>query len=165
MNDLVAENSGPTATAGARVIDSGWSFVSDVGSIGSENFDAISLTVNGALAGLDALAFVANPLEEFIKAGVGFVIEHVSFLREPLEMLTGDPNAVTAVSQTWSNIAQELTNAAQAYADNLNLQGWEGDAADKYKNTALNFQGGLVSAADWAQDTSRGIMFAGIVVA
>lgn len=132
MSDLIAENSGPSSTAGLRLGDSATALGTQTwGDFQEGEFDVIATSINTALVGLDMLAFVANPLKEFVMAGIGFAIEHISFLREPIEWVTGDPNAVTALAQTWSNIAGELQAAAQEIGDSAAaFTDWEGVAAD-----------------------------------
>ena len=164
MNGLVAEASGPTATAGGRIFDSVNSVSGDLGNVGTGEFDAISLTVNGVVAGLDVLAFAANPFKELMMAGVGFIIEHVDFLREPLDWLAGDPAEITALSQTWTNIAGQLAEASEAFATELEgLTGWDDEVSEAYRETAAAYQASLAKAAEWSQETSRGVAVAGVV--
>ena len=59
--------------------------------------DAADKAALGAAIGLgvvasavDTVKFVLNPLGSLISAGLGWLIKHVSFLREPLDMLMGE---------------------------------------------------------------------------
>ncbi len=163
---LIAQAADPSATAGARALDSLTAVGGDLAAIGSEEFSPVALGMDGLVAGLDMLAFVANPFKEFIMAGVGFIIEHVDWLREPLEDLTGDPAEISALSTTWANIAQEINDAAVQFQTELESTGsWEGDAADAYRAVAADFSQALGGAAAAAQGTSQGISYAGILVA
>jgi hypothetical protein len=47
---------------------------------------------------LDVLGFVANPLGSLVGAGIGWLIERISFLKEPLDDLAGDPAAINSVA-------------------------------------------------------------------
>lgn len=165
-SNLIASESAPSATSGTRALDSFTAVGGDLAAIGSEEFSPTALAMNGLTAGLDMLAFVANPFKEFLMAGVGFIIEHVDWLREPLEDLTGDPAAISALAQTWANIAQEINDAAAEYQNQLSATAdWEGDAADAYRAVAEDFAQALGGAASAAQGTSQGISHAGILVA
>src|SRR5690349_11015037 len=102
---LIAQPKGPEPLAGAGLLDSGASLTKDIGNASNGEWDALAMSVDGASVALDVLGMVMNPLGEIVKAGVGWLLEHVECLREPLELLTGDPKAVDAVAQTWNNIA------------------------------------------------------------
>lgn len=163
---LISQASDSSSTAGARALDSFTAVGNDLKAIGEGEFSATALAMDGLTAGLDMLAFVANPFKEFIMAGVGFIIEHVDWLREPLEDLTGDPAEISALSQTWANIAQEINDAAADFQEQLSgTANWTGDAADAYRAVAEDFSAALGGAAAAAQGTSQGIAYAGILVA
>ncbi|GAB3656216.1 WXG100 family type VII secretion target [Glycomyces tarimensis] len=163
---LIAQAGDPSSTAGARALDSFTAVGNDLAAIGSDEFSATALGMDGLTAGLDMLAFVANPFKEFLMAGVGFIIEHVDWLREPLEDLTGDPAEISALSKTWANIAQEINDAAGQFQSELEgTADWEGDAADAYRSVAGDFSQALGGAAAAAQGTSQGIAYAGVLVA
>ncbi|GAB3234593.1 hypothetical protein GCM10027447_31890 [Glycomyces halotolerans] len=165
MSDLIAENSGPGATTGARFVDSLNAVRTDMGVATDQEFNGTALAIDGVVAGLDILALAANPFKEFIMAGLGWIIEHVDWLREPLDALAGDPGEITALSQTWSNISGELLNAADALATEVaGTAGWEGDAADAYREVNAAFSGAVSGAAGAAQTTSNWIAGVGIVV-
>ncbi|CAM05080.1 hypothetical protein A8924_6240 [Saccharopolyspora erythraea NRRL 2338] len=119
-------------TDGARIVESVDSLVKD--------FDMSVATLgNVASVGLDALGFIANPLGMLSGAGVGWLIEHVSFLKEPLDDLAGDPDAVNEVAAVWGEqvamtcgkVASEYARAAQS-----ETASWEGRSADSYRRTA-----------------------------
>ncbi|HEY1179876.1 MAG TPA: hypothetical protein VGF17_27285 [Phytomonospora sp.] len=161
---LVAENKGPSATAGAGIIDSGYSAWKDIGQDGKT--DWVTLAVDGLSVGLDLLGVALNPLGELVKAGVGWLMEHIAWIREPLEMLTGDPGAITAVSQTWGNIAQEMAGTAAYYEESLGgISTWAGEAADRYRANAAEYVNGLRALAAHSDDVGQGVAIAGMVVA
>src|SRR5207248_3021387 len=64
---------------------------------------------------MDALGTAMDPLGSLAGAGIGWLIEHVGFLKKPLDLLAGDPEAVTAKAQTWTNVANTLNRTAQKY--------------------------------------------------
>lgn len=167
MSDSVyVAESAPSATAGRRLGDSLTNVGKDLFAIGSEDFSGTALAIDGVVAGLDLLSFALNPFKEFIMAGVGWIIEHVDWLREPLETLTGDPAAITAISQTWSNISQAFDNAGADMGGLVEqLADWQGEAADAYRSTSTAFSEMLSGTASAAQMVSNCYAAIGVVVA
>jgi hypothetical protein len=53
-------------------------------------------------------------------AGVGWLMEHVSFLREPLDRLMGDPKAIEGHAQSWKNIEQRICDAMEFFVAEVN---------------------------------------------
>ena len=53
-----------------------------------------------------------HPFDALLQAGLGWLVEHVAFLREPLDALAGDPDAVLAQARHWDQVAGELRAAA-----------------------------------------------------
>ncbi|AIG78328.1 Hypothetical protein AJAP_27410 [Amycolatopsis japonica] len=131
-----------------------------------EDIDAFALAMDGVSVGLDALSMVLNPLGELVKAGVGWLMENLDFIREPLEILTGDPDLVQRAAQTWNNIAIELEAVAGDYEGSLSTtSGWDGDAAIAYRRVALQYTQSLRDVAAEAKESARWITTGGMVVA
>jgi hypothetical protein len=116
----------PLNWEGAGVVSS-WA---DTGkALGEQDPDAVRIAFNAAGAGLDTLGAIADPFDAFLSSAIGWLIEHVQFLHEPLDALAGDPQQVVAQAQTWSNVAGELRGVAGAYRT-VPLPGWDGAARD-----------------------------------
>ncbi|MFC9256035.1 WXG100 family type VII secretion target [Amycolatopsis thailandensis] len=131
-----------------------------------EDIDGFALAMDGVSVGLDALSMVLNPLGELVKAGVGWLMENLDFIREPLEILTGDPDLVQQAAQTWNNIAAELEAVARDYESSLSTtSGWDGDAAIAYRRVALQYTQSLRDVAAEAKDSAQWITTGGMVVA
>jgi hypothetical protein len=161
-NDLIAQPEGPKRLEGAGLADSIDGLLADIGD--GKNWE--TLAVDGLAVGLDALGIALDPLGAVLSAGVGWLLEHIAFLREPLEVLTGDPKQIQALSMTWSNVANELTGAANDYSDAIgDVAGWGGEASAAYRKTAKEYVGALDAVAQTARHTSQGIAVAGQVVA
>ncbi|MGI5501095.1 hypothetical protein [Lentzea sp. CA-135723] len=64
--------------------------------------------MNAAGGAMGVAGFLADPLAGLIGAGFGWLIEHVPFLREPLDWLTGDQQQLDSMSKTWGNVANHL---------------------------------------------------------
>ncbi|WP_431894788.1 hypothetical protein [Micromonospora haikouensis] len=119
-------------------------------------------------AGLDALAFVSDPVGALLQYGIAWLIEHVKPLSEALDWLAGDPAQITAHAQTWRNVAASLRDDAAelAHAARTEVAGWGGDAGPAYSAWAAGQHqaiGGLAQAADTLAAITEGA--AGLVAA
>ncbi|WP_432958456.1 WXG100 family type VII secretion target [Micromonospora haikouensis] len=119
-------------------------------------------------AGLDALAFVSDPVGALLQYGIAWLIEHVKPLSEALDWLAGDPAQITAHAQTWRNVAASLRDDAAelAHAARTEVAGWGGDAGPAYRTWAAGQHqaiGGLAQAADTLAAITEGA--AGLVAA
>jgi PPE-repeat protein len=165
--DLVAHPE-PEVTnfKGAGILDSGESLFRHLKVDDGEDLDAFAVAMDGVSVGLDMLSFAMNPLGELVKAGVGWLLENVDFIREPLDLLTGNPDLVMQAAQTWNNIAAELEAVAGDYEGALSsTSGWEGDAAIAYRRLAMEYTSGLHDVAAQAKESARWITTGGMVVA
>jgi hypothetical protein len=102
---------------------------------------------------ISALGFIDNPLDELLSAGVGWLIEHVSFLREPLDALAGDPAEIVASGRTWAAISTELTTiAAQRESGAAGLTTWRGQSATAYQRRTATLSAPAIRAGAQAAD-------------
>ncbi|MFC5995987.1 PPE domain-containing protein, partial [Pseudonocardia hispaniensis] len=133
------ENAEPANWEGAGLFSS----VADL-SAGLTGGDAQLAGFSAVGAGLDALGMVMNPLGSLLEAGVGWLIEHVGFLHEPLDALAGDPTQIKAQARTWHTVAGELRAVGMRYRDDVGeLREWEGAAADAYRAAARSYSTAL----------------------
>ena len=172
------------ADPGNQPFSGGWSNLisnptGDWGS-GAGLFDDIGLTakdlaqgnwvdagVDAAGGALDLLALVEDPLGGLAAAGVGWLIDHISFLSWPFDVLAGSPGQIQAMSTTWTNISAALNQGANDYTASVNsLRGnWKGSAADAYFSAANNFAISLSSAGSAASLAATGFTLTGILAA
>lgn len=117
--------------------------------------------------GLDLLGFVADPFGSLIGAGIGWLIEHIGFLKDALDLVAGNPEEVTSKSETWTNIAKALQQSANDYtASTTALQAsFQGAAASTYAQAAGNYQKAVAGAASHADAAAQAFQDAGIAVA
>ncbi|MEU5871753.1 hypothetical protein AB0A73_09355 [Glycomyces sp. NPDC047369] len=154
MNDLIVNDTADAPPMGE--LDGARALASAQDLMNSDS--GLEYALNGTVAALDLLAFVANPFKEFLMAGVGFLIEHVDFLREPLEWVAGDPGAINATKDTWNNIAAALDQAgADLQAEVGSLSEWQGDAAEAYRTLTADF-GSAIQGAGTASSVMGGYM-------
>lgn len=156
--------SDPAPLAGGRIAESLFNVSNDLSTAGSDDWDWSNFAIDGVVAGLDILAFALNPFKELMMAGVGFIIEHVDFLREPLEWFTGDPNAISNLTTTWANVAGGLQAAGTSASDLMSqVESWHGEAADAYKSVGAALSELLNSSASAAQSVSSCYAVIGII--
>jgi hypothetical protein len=92
-------------------------------------------TVGG---GLDILGMVIDPLGSLVSWGVSWLMEHVRPLKEALDWLAGNPDAIAAHATTWQNVSAFSADARTQYVDALSQQiaGWQGGSGDAYRQHA-----------------------------
>jgi hypothetical protein len=154
--------SGPGAsTAGAGI-------VGDIGATvqGIQDGNWLGAGLGTVGTAMSALSLVADPLAGFLSAGIGWLIEHVSFLREPLDKLCGDPGAVQSESNTWKNIKTEMDAIRAEYeqAVGKEVSSWKDPVGDAYRQHADGLKEELSGYAEAAGGTSTAIMVGGVLV-
>lgn len=165
MNELIAP---PAPAPGVDVEGAGvFSSAKDLSAaIVATAPDPAQLAFNAADYGLDVLAVGMDPLGALTRAGVGFLLEHVWFLREPLDWLAGDPEQITTQAHTWHNASAALTSMAEDYPRAAaTVTGWEGAAAGEYRGAVDDYAYHLRRAAGAAHDVSTEILMSGAAVA
>ncbi|WP_369805974.1 WXG100 family type VII secretion target, partial [Amycolatopsis sp. M39] len=141
------------STTGAGVADSWHSVVSsiqeiqhlhgaDAAAVGVE----IGVSIVGAIA--DTAAFVLDPFGKLIAAGLGWLIEHISFLKEGLDKLAGDPAAISKMAEELHKTAENLRNAAKDLDTTLQktVANWQGEGAEAFKKNIGDRRGQIDSA-------------------
>jgi hypothetical protein len=130
--------------------------------VSADQVDPVQVAYTAAGAGLDTLGAIEEPLDSLLSAGVGWLIEHVWFLHEPLDALAGDPTQITAQAQTWHNVGGELAAVAQDHRGAAAALGaWEGVAGDGYRGAVDRFGGALEGAAQNATELADLILTTG----
>ncbi|KAA9154674.1 RHS repeat protein [Amycolatopsis acidicola] len=162
-NPLVAqEKSSTTAMSGVPILEDAKTIKDG---IESGNWASTVLGVAGAA--MDTLAMVADPFGAILAAGVGWLMEHVGPLKEALDKLAGDPDKITAHSETWKNVAKELGDVSADLAKQVkaDVQSWTGPGADAYRTQAEDVAKVLEGASQACDGASSGVKTAGEVVA
>ncbi|MGC4866230.1 WXG100 family type VII secretion target [Micromonospora sp. DT53] len=155
--------SNPLAAAAADTPPSAWAGVwicEDIELIaqGVRTGSWIDGSLGVVSAGLDALAFVSDPVGALLQYGIAWLIEHVKPLSEALDWLAGDPAQITAHAQTWRNVAGSLRDDAAelARAVRTDVAGWGGSAGPAYRAWANEQQQAITGLAQGA-DTMAAI--------
>ena len=150
----------PFDLEGAGVL-SGWADLATA--LTAEQVDPYQVGFAAAGAGLDTLGAVLHPFDALLQAGLGWLVEHVAFLREPLDALAGDPDAVLGQARHWDQVAGELRAAAVGYRA-ADVPGWDGAAAAGYRRSADGLAQALSAGAEQADLLSRLILATGAAV-
>ncbi|MFC3382905.1 WXG100 family type VII secretion target [Couchioplanes azureus] len=126
----VAADTGPSPWAGVWIAE-------DIEQIahGVQSGSWIDGTLGAVSAGLDALAFVSDPVGALLQYGVAWLLEHVKPLSEVLDWLAGNPAHIAAHAATWRNVAGRLGEEADSLARSVrdDVSEWSGVAADAYR--------------------------------
>ncbi|RZQ62865.1 type IV secretion protein Rhs [Amycolatopsis suaedae] len=132
-----------------------------------ESGDWAAVAMGAVGTALDTLGAVLDPFAAIISNGVGWLLEHVGPLKEALDALAGDPEEIKAHSETWKNVATELAAVGQDLTGMATNEtaGWQGPAADTYRQRATDTVNLITAAQNGAEGASSGIQTAGEVVA
>ena len=115
---------------------------------------------------LDILGLVLDPLGGIFSAGVGWLINHIGFLKEPVDAMLGDPLEIAAVASTWANIGQAMAKTSGEFGDELaSVTSWKGTAADEYRASGGVYTDLLAGAAGAAYAMSGLVTATGVLVA
>ncbi|MEJ3655956.1 PPE domain-containing protein [Actinomycetes bacterium KLBMP 9759] len=139
---------------------SSWADLADA--VSAEEVDPFQVGFTAAGAGLDTLGAVLRPLDSLVEAGIGWLIEHIAFLHEPLDALAGDPTQITAQAKTWHSVSAELTAIGKDYRTMATqLPGWSGEAAEGYRAAVDRFARALDASAAQAEQLSGLVLMTG----
>ncbi|HEV2777933.1 MAG TPA: WXG100 family type VII secretion target [Actinophytocola sp.] len=176
MPDGVATSVSPTttATSGAGIVESYSSLVTSITSDAeSEGERCVDVALSAAGVVTDTVGFAIDPLGSILTAGVGWLLEHVSFLREPLDALLGNPDEINANIDALKTAAAEMRTIAEEHRQDLTtVADWTGDAANAYNASmrqlaeeldsmgmTLDGTAAVVGVSGMLVTTLRGIVF------
>lgn len=133
---------------------------------GIESGDWVDIGLGAAGTGLEALSVVMDPFGSVASSLVSFIIEHVGPLREALDKLAGNADAVAAHARTWKNIATAVGEVHSAYGaeHTADTAAWAGKAADAYRARAADVVAVIGAAAQAASGLGSAVELAGVVV-
>lgn len=162
-NDLIAAPESGDWTSGVGFLSDGKALIDDLNSASASGVD---IAVDSVMETLDILGLVLDPLAGVFSAGVGWLINHIGFLKEPIDAMLGDPDEIAAVAHTWADVAAALLEATGDLSREFgSVDAWQGDAADHYR-AAGGVYTGLVGSAGSAAAAMSGLVTAtGVLVA
>jgi uncharacterized protein YukE len=155
-----------TATTGAGIVDSYSSLVTSITSDSeSEGEKVCDVALSAAGVVTDTIGFAIDPLGSVLSAGVGWLLEHVSFLREPLDVLLGNPDEINANIDQLKQAALEMHTIAAEHGQDLStIDDWTGATADAYKGSMSQLSEELESMAATLDGTAAVVGISGMLV-
>lgn len=95
---------------------------------------------------------MGDPLAALIEAGLDFLLDLISPLKEALNLVTGDPEGLKGKAEEWAGVAESLRQLGPAAVqDARSTEGkWTGAAADAFRTKITNFERGVLSVAGQA---------------
>jgi uncharacterized protein YukE len=129
---------------GAGVVESVAGFVDTLtGESEGEGVDVIDAAIGGAGMVVDLVGSAANPLAAVFSAGVGWLMEHISFIREPLDALLGNPDEINANTHQLKSAALEMKMIAQEHREDVEAMGasWSGASNEAFRSNQEQMAG------------------------
>ncbi|MEV6850116.1 hypothetical protein [Actinoplanes sp. NPDC051411] len=159
--DLIAPEAAARWYEGAGIVEAAAGAVD-----GFRNEDFLTGFGNTAVVGLSTLGAIMDPFQAIFAAGVGWLMEHVDCLREPLDWLAGDPKEIEGHAATWQNLRQRTYDAAEYLASQVQAatSGWDSEAVTAYRKKASGMAGDAVALGAVADAMAEATLIAGSVV-
>jgi hypothetical protein len=121
--------------------------------------DAAHVAAAAQSVAVDLVGFAMDPVGELLQGVAGWLIEHLWFLREPLDALAGDPPQIKAQARTWLGAAATLSDLAAEYPRRAAaVTRWDGAAAREYRAAVDDYAFHLDRAAGAARAASGEIL-------
>ncbi|WP_434439366.1 hypothetical protein [Lentzea sp. E54] len=130
--------------------------------------DIAEFGMNLAATGLDLLGLIMDPVGALATAGIGWLIEHLSFLRQPLDWLAGNGDKIKAAVTTWNQVSADLHNIGeqQDKAVKSELPCWEqGTAAEKFRQSQGELAAEIAMVSKMSAYVASEIATAGTITA
>ncbi|WP_018353531.1 hypothetical protein [Longispora albida] len=101
-------------------------------------------------AGFTVAAYMADPLNALINAGLSFLVAVVDPLNDALGWVTGSPRKMDEDIQQWNRVGDALVPLAAEIGQlaEAGLLGWQGNAADKAQESFTSLAEGVATLAD-----------------
>jgi uncharacterized protein YukE len=155
-----------TATTGAGIVDSYASLVTSLtGDAESEGERCVDVALSATGVVTDTIGFAIDPLGAVLTAGVGWLLEHISFLREPLDALLGNPDEINANVDALKQAAAEMRTIAEEHRQDLTtVADWTGETADAYHGSMKQLAEELQSMGMTLDGTAAVVGISGMLV-
>ncbi|MFC3891360.1 WXG100 family type VII secretion target [Lentzea rhizosphaerae] len=155
----------PDNFAGAGLFESLPQTVDSMGRLGEG--DAAELGLNAAALGLDALGVFMDPVGALATAGIGWLIEHLSFLREPLDWLAGNGDKIKAAVATWNQVSLAIAQIAdeQNKAVQSQVGSWQEAAAERFRSSQNQLAAEMTAVSKSCAAVGEQVATAGTITA
>ncbi|GAA2690879.1 hypothetical protein LV78_002984 [Actinosynnema pretiosum] len=151
---------------GALFISSWDEMIDSIGKDAETEAEKVLDVTFAAIGAASSMAMLAvDPFGTILGAGIGWLIEHVTFLREPLDQLMGDPDDVNAnVAATKAN-AVEMRVLAETHRNTLaQPQEWSGQSQEAFKASMAALGEELDSLANAVEQKAKIVAVCGMLV-
>jgi len=131
----------------------------------SETEKALDITFNAIGAASATVMLAIDPLGSLIGAGIGWLIEHVSFLRDALNQLMGNPEEIQANVEATKAQAAELRVLAEDHKNGLaTFDGWTGQSSERFKTSMDGMSQELDELASAVETKAKIVAIMGMLV-
>ncbi|WP_090051686.1 hypothetical protein [Lentzea fradiae] len=131
----------------------------------SETEKALDITFNAIGAASATVMLAIDPLGSIIGAGVGWLIEHVSFLRDALNQLMGNPEEIQANVEANKQRAVEIRQLAEDHKNGLaTFDGWTGESSELFKTSMDGMYQELDELASAVETKAKIVAIMGMLV-
>ena len=133
---------------------------------GIAEVDGFSIGANAVALGLGSVGAIMDPFQAVFAAGVGWLMEHVSILREPLDWLAGDPKEIEGHAMTWRNVGGRIFEATDYFVDEVNRStaSWSSQAAAAYRVRAKGHAEQVQALGEITETMAEMTLIAGALV-
>ncbi|MFF1610608.1 hypothetical protein ACFVYA_22745 [Amycolatopsis sp. NPDC058278] len=128
--------------------------------------DQVAIGIGAAGMALETIGLVLDPIGSLLTAGIGWLIEHITILRWPLDILMGDPIGIAAASEALTAEKKKLEQWSadhQRALDTL-MKDWSGQAADQFKKDMDAVTEQLGSLGGYLDQAGKNMKIAGGIV-
>ncbi|MGW5643123.1 WXG100 family type VII secretion target [Saccharopolyspora sp. NPDC003752] len=113
-----------------------------------------------------ATSFALDPMGFLIGTGVEFVINFVAPVRDAIQLVTGDSEALAKSAQSFAEVQDEINKLGQNLTDRLDseLADWDGEAADALRKKMAKFIDGVQATGGQANNISQLLQMSGTMM-
>ncbi|MFT7868225.1 MULTISPECIES: hypothetical protein [Amycolatopsis] len=128
--------------------------------------DKVAIGIGSAGMALETIGLVLDPIGSLLTAGIGWLIEHITILRWPLDILMGDPIGIAAASEALTAEKKKLEQWSADHQQALDklLKEWSGQAADAFKKDMDAVTDQLGALGGYLDEAGKNMKIAGGIV-
>ena len=159
------EWSNPDNYSGAGVVESFFQTADSMKRLGEGDVTEVGL--NAAALSLDLLGVLMDPVGALATAGIGWLIERLSFLREPLDLLAGNSDKIKSAVGTWNQVSVAIAQIAdeQNKAVQSQVGSWREVAAERFRSSQAQLAAEITAVSKSCAAVGEQIATAGTITA
>lgn len=136
-----------------------------IDSITGEAQSELDLAFNAIGAVASTVSLVLDPFGSLLGAGLGWLMEHISILKEALDEVMGDPEDIQANVEATKAKAAELRVLAEDHRRSLaTFDGWTGAASEKFQTSMDTMGKELDGLAEGVEGKAKIVAMMGTLV-